>query len=208
MQWYRPASRSIPAHAGEPQQPTRASSSTRVDPRARGGAALWRRGRAQRRGRSPRTRGSPTYRRCAADQLGSIPAHAGEPPLQVWIRPYCRVDPRARGGALRKSFQSFASWGRSPRTRGSPAWARRCSWDGGSIPAHAGEPLPHHLHASTLKVDPRARGGAPCRGGIITMSRGRSPRTRGSPYSISPVAGYSRSIPAHAGEPWRSPAAP
>ena len=78
---HRPATsvRSIPARAGEP--PTAASSARRatVYPRACGGTEWALLGLTTATGLSPRVRGNQADGRGAADQLGSIPARAGEP---------------------------------------------------------------------------------------------------------------------------------
>ena len=73
--------------------------------------------------------------------------------------------------------------------------------DQGSIPAGAGEPLSNRHNQETGRVYPRGRGGA---GGLITegyLSKGLSPRARGSHgNSFCPYLRQG-SIPAGAGEP-------
>ena len=174
---------SIPAHAGEPP---------RIDLRVIGAT-----------GRSPRTRGSPRARQSNPVDPGSIPAHAGEPGRRrPGMRPP-RVDPRARGGAHFRHHFDVTGAGRSPRTRGSLQYNQYTPTIVGSIPAHAGEPFVASLLALGLQVDPRARGGAGSRWRTLRASRGRSPRTRGSPVDRRLPDPARGSIPAHAGEPPR-----
>ena len=78
---------SIPAHAGEPPPSRSCPRTSRVYPRACGGTALEHFRERVVGGLSPRMRGNrqPHARRGVG--VGSIPAHAGEPPL-------CRKKPR------------------------------------------------------------------------------------------------------------------
>ena len=70
---------SIPAHAGQPQKPARCAAIFWVYPRACGATRKGRRGFALPQGLSPRMRGNPVFGRFIAKQIGSIPAHAGQP---------------------------------------------------------------------------------------------------------------------------------
>ena len=198
---------SIPAHAGEPTEPTRPRSWDRVYPRPRGGAARPLAGGGNQGGLSPPTRGSHVRKRLAQLLNGSIPAHAGEPAwlgLRSWS---ARVYPRPRGGARPKSGPGRLSCGLSPPTRGSRIRNRRHTCPtrvyprprGGapgrfritkpqhlgrfrSIPAHAGEPAPCGIGGFLVPVYPRPRGGAPSGGVVGQYWYGLSPPTRGSPY--------------------------
>ena len=176
-----PETRSIPAHAGEPRSRPTCREATGVDPRARGGAPAPANAVVTSAGRSPRTRGSRGSGYCYYDPDGSIPAHAGEP-FRAWrhfIR--LRVDPRARGGARQAPYNVDSDEGRSPRTRGSQGPPTTPLLSPGSIPAHAGEPLPGAQAAHHRRVHPRARGGAQPWAATGTSPWGPSPRTRGSP---------------------------
>ncbi len=192
---------SIPAHAGEPSTTPRLRSAIRVDPRARGGARRRTSSAMSRRGRSPRTRGSPEPGRAALVHRGSIPAHAGEPSCPAALPARLEVDPRARGGAGQGQREGVQDGGRSPRTRGSHGARSVQQAEGRSIPAHAGEPSPGTSARSCPGVDPRARGGARGRGARRQRDGGRSPRTRGSLGNRNHAVIWRRSIPAHAGEP-------
>ena len=73
------ATRSIPAHAGEPSPRTEQNPRLWVYPRARGGAEEIAPNYANAQGLSPRTRGSLLGGESFMPERGSIPAHAGEP---------------------------------------------------------------------------------------------------------------------------------
>ena len=134
--------RSIPAHAGEPRVMRGKERRDTVDPRSRGGAPYTHLEQLSLKGRSPLTRGSRGDRGSAGPGRGSIPAHAGEPPpLTRPVQPQ-RVDPRSRGGARLGAPAVSGARGRSPLTRGSLAIHQPRPPLDGSIPAHAGEPVP------------------------------------------------------------------
>ena len=160
---------SIPAHAGEPRRGGSSDASLRVYPRACGGTRWTRMARTSGWGLSPRMRGNRGHPWVQTVFLGSIPAHAGEPPQQqtkatmrsVGLSPRMRGNlwcnsgnGRTRSGSIpahagepargRRLRQRCAPKGLSPRMRGN-LWCnsggyRRDSRTG-SIPAHAGEPI-------------------------------------------------------------------
>ncbi len=191
---------SIPACAGEPGARGRCRTSTRVDPRVRGGAdqtygqitdAEGRSPRARGSrsgdlargeigGRSPRARGSPASPSANDVAAGSIPACAGEPAGSLGLRASRRVDPRVRGGASHAAMMYSRATGRSPRARGSRLAGDGCGIGSGSIPACAGEPEIPLRHRPAHGVDPRVRGGAIRHSAADFPSTGRSPRARGS----------------------------
>ena len=142
------------------------------------------------------------YHPCPWAELpGSIPAHAGEPPIRYGCRDAEVVYPRACGGAPLVASCRASSWGLSPRMRGSLSSGSRTGLRMGSIPAHAGEPGPPDRPSGLGRVYPRACGGAGSGKTAACGSAGLSPRMRGSrprPASPPPARG---SIPAHAGEP-------
>ena len=132
--------RSIPACAGEPATSRRWRATTWVYPRVCGGTYRLGLDSSGDLGLSPRVRGNHVDLAGAEDDVGSIPACAGEP-TSPRIRPTRRwVYPRVCGGTGgASSFQSM-DMGLSPRVRGNRGpRAPRCG-RGGSIPACAGEP--------------------------------------------------------------------
>ena len=77
------------------------------------------------KGLSPPTRGNLELRRDVVREVGSIPAHAGEPLNRIAILGVLRVYPRPRGGTAAVSEFSAVSSGLSPPTRGNHAGAGR-----------------------------------------------------------------------------------
>ena len=194
-------SRSIPAHAGEPVARYVERDAVEVYPRPRGGtqARTGRSGLSP--GLSPPTRGNPEQRLAARFHVGSIPAHAGEPPrIPASSRPRS-VYPRPRGGTVPGSVLAFGAWGLSPPTRGNPDCVGAARRRRRSIPAHAGEPKATPSRADAETVYPRPRGGTAPALSSPRQSTGLSPPTRGNRPSAAAVRVLSRSIPAHAGEP-------
>ena len=133
------ASRSIPAHAGEPGGIAGARVWRRVYPRPRGGTNLntwapficW--------GLSPPTRGNPHY--------------------YGWSALHSPVYPRPRGGTCIRSICLPAQSGLSPPTRGNLNTMSLWSVYERSIPAHAGEPPRRYRLEVQQGVYPRPRGG-------------------------------------------------
>ena len=195
------ASRSIPAHAGEPSSGTSVRIRTKVYPRTRGGTGFMVWMFDQRMGLSPHTRGNPPCAGWYGPGRGSIPAHAGEPPSGTAWRSQNWVYPRTRGGTSLPPVCTLCCRGLSPHTRGNPGAALDARRLPGSIPAHAGEP-PAPVSASRMaRVYPRTRGGTDFGPIPFAPLMGLSPHTRGNPIGLNfgdPCVG---SIPAHAGEP-------
>ena len=193
---------SIPARAGEPVRTGSPAPTSRVHPRASGGATTISAFDAAKWGPSPRERGS-------------------RPDLHPGGRAWW-VHPRASGGALLPVWPNRYTLGPSPRERGSPARRVRCGYPRGSIPARAGEPPRCRWRSSRTRVHPRASGGAGgeliwasaqhrvhprASGGAARRSAsqlnstGPSPRERGSRSALRIAAQLNGSIPARAGEP-------
>ena len=194
--------RSIPAHAGEPKEWREWHARCKVYPRPRGGTARpvppLRRGL----GLSPPTRGNLAVRQSVGVAAGSIPAHAGEPPYPAEAPSRPTVYPRPRGGTSSFAIPSSGVRGLSPPTRGNPLWTALEHPPPRSIPAHAGEPRFTLEIGARLAVYPRPRGGTPRWRAVEEASRGLSPPTRGNPSIAPSFPRPSRSIPAHAGEPF------
>ena len=132
---------SIPAGAGEPFAHLLFLPFLRVYPRGCGGARKSRLQYAGIGGLSPRVRGSQDEARRPRQDVGSIPAGAGEPVSPAPIETLDKVYPRGCGGATITPAYIFPSVGLSPRVRGSRDQARVLRHRAGSIPAAAGEPL-------------------------------------------------------------------
>ena len=136
--------------------------------------------------------------------MRSIPAHAGEPSCRSLFEPPRRVYPRPRGGTPNGRRDSARPAGLSPPTRGNHQRGGYKDTRSRSIPAHAGEPSPRPSGNPQCRVYPRPRGGT----GVSRNGRrgrlGLSPPTRGNPNWRTTSGAACRSIPAHAGEPWRA----
>ena len=114
---------------------------------------------------------------------------------------WCRVYPRACGGASFDDLPPARDHGLSPRVRGSLDAPKVAVVGVGSIPARAGEP-PTAAHCPRgAWVYPRACGGTGSLPPGGSTSTGLSPRVRGNRCCILVPRCGSRSIPARAGEP-------
>ena len=195
------AAGSIPAHAGEPALSCRIRKLFRVYPRACGGTVRAITQATAAEGLSPRMRGNHPEDVRQSDDLGSIPAHAGEPLLVPVDVQSSRVYPRACGGTSPPRRPTHGRPGLSPRMRGNPQFFENRGWVAGSIPAHAGEPRPPSGPPWPRRVYPRACGGTLVDKVAQNVDKGLSPRMRGNLAHYATAPADWRSIPAHAGEP-------
>ena len=131
---------SIPARAGEPTPWRSWATPRRVYPRACGGTMSAPPASAVDTGLSPRVRGNQGDEVSDADEVGSIPARAGEPRSFTMASAEIWVYPRACGGTDRYALIRLIIWGLSPRVRGNHSLGCTSPATQGSIPAHAGEP--------------------------------------------------------------------
>ena len=131
---------SIPAGAGEPFAHLLFLPFLRVYPRGCGGARKSRLQYAGIGGLSPRVRGSQDEARRPRQDVGSIPAGAGEPQLAKNNSRCLGVYPRGCGGAGIAGADRDTGQGLSPRVRGSHNHPGIYFPKRGSIPAGAGEP--------------------------------------------------------------------
>ena len=134
-------------------------------------------------------------------RMGSIPAHAGEPATTLAAPTLGAVYPRACGGTRNRNTPLVSAQGLSPRMRGNREGDRPKDGEGGSIPAHAGEPESGYVKISHCGVYPRACGGTLYRIAPVGARQGLSPRMRGNLGFQVPSTLRNGSIPAHAGEP-------
>ena len=203
----QPEERSIPAPAGEPRSRRKSRNGKRVYPRACGGTSLSNQNKTYAVPQVyPRAcGGTNSYIMPRVSAMGSIPAPAGEPvinlvggevsavypracggtaslpdAIQPLYNPYV-VYPRACGGTSWVSVGAAPKLGLSPRLRGNPVSILSRAAEMGSIPAPAGEPWLSTCWPS-------------CRWGL-------SPRLRGNLTKGARLGPEVRSIPAPAGEP-------
>ena len=172
-----------------------------VYPRVCGGAKWSTTGIGTRSGLSPRVRGSLNPLTLGPPSDGSIPACAGEPPVQAVLSKRVRVYPRVCGGALAQHRFVLPARGLSPRVRGSHLYVGLQRWGHGSIPACAGEPEMDVWCLRRPMVYPRVCGGAMKSKLSDPVGEGLSPRVRGSHLYVGLQRWGHGSIPACAGEP-------
>ena len=171
---------SIPARAGEPVSGISLAIGHRVYPRTCGGTqfgiclgrSLW--------GLSPHVRGNRLGLDPLAGGRGSIPARAGEPGMDHWLRRHLRVYPRTCGGTWLVLAKRLDMQGLSPHVRGNPAFGAHCQNDIGSIPARAGEPASGVVSGHPQGVYPRTCGGTYSVLDFLIYCQGLSPHVRGN----------------------------
>ena len=198
---YYPATRSIPAYAGEPTLLFRQPDIGGVYPRVCGGTAYSRPPTTLTPGLSPRMRGNLQLYPPQSDTARSIPAYAGEPSFPPCTALGQPVYPRVCGGTNRPLHRLGKTGGLSPRMRGNPHAGSAAAIRNRSIPAYAGEPDRSCVRRCRYAVYPRVCGGTKRRRSSACHSRGLSPRMRGNPYRQHDGNYHAGSIPAYAGEP-------
>ena len=179
---------SIPAWAGETQQPPHPVQRDEVYPRVGGG------------NRRPLP--------LTAVGAGSIPAWAGETTPEGIPGHRQAVYPRVGGGNSEAYFRAHILGGLSPRGRGKLPRLDHHRQGQGSIPAWAGETPSSPATRCWGTVYPRVGGGNPNRELDADVAEGLSPRGRGKRAAGAPAYELAGSIPAWAGETdtpcWRS----
>ena len=191
---------SIPAHAGQTEARRRPSPQPEVDPRSRGADAEEWAVHDYDDGRSPLTRGRHSGQVRAGQQLGSIPAHAGQTTAAATPSAPAMVDPRSRGADSVRSGLENTTVGRSPLTRGRLSSPQHPPQRLRSIPAHAGQTSSMVKPLHVWEVDPRSRGADRTRPRATSCLPGRSPLTRGRRRGCPLCRLVHGSIPAHAGQ--------
>ena len=196
--------RCIPAPAGETPVNSTVPASTAVHPRACGGNPDPADEPDAGNGASPRLRGKPSPRPCAAASSGCIPAPAGETGGRARLDRVPEVHPRACGGNLERLFGHRQRQGASPRLRGKRLVAEPLVAPLRCIPAPAGETLSKQVDELQAGVHPRACGGNEESAVIEDSFEGASPRLRGKPRQMAGILRSPGCIPAPAGETWWS----
>ena len=176
---------SIPARAGEPQPPWSFTRCVRVYPRTCGGTSHASLDPAGERGLSPHVRGNPVSTLIPENDVGSIPARAGEPTSTRRPRKRRRVYPRTCGGTQTAPWQAWLASGLSPHVRGNRVGTQARLITEGSIPARAGEPLQNRHDLHEARVYPRTCGGTPQPGKFRERKWGLSPHVRGNPCIVT-----------------------
>ena len=115
-----------------------------------------------------------------------------------------QVHPRACGGNDVRWFRKHSERGPSPRVRGKPFRPSRSLFRRRSIPARAGETTRHAVRNMPTQVHPRACGGNFSGLSSPLSAAGPSPRVRGKLRTRKRRGAPRGSIPARAGETYRS----
>ena len=189
----------IPAHAGNTCGGLRCTMSTRDHPRACGEHFNQLYLSAQKKGSSPRMRGTPYVAHEGACCRGIIPAHAGNTFTNLRLRKGTWDHPRACGEHRRARPRFAGQRGSSPRMRGTLI----SNWVGGFhrgiIPAHAGNTSRRNHNRRLYGDHPRACGEHADNSSMTFNSEGSSPRMRGTPQVGGVIVAVKGIIPAHAG---------
>ncbi len=152
-------------------------------------------------GLSPRLRGNRDYAGVQVSGGRSIPAPAGEPPVELAVPEPLVVYPRACGGTTFPAVIQSPTIGLSPRLRGNHLLHGPKPIPHRSIPAPAGEPDFETHAGDVFEVYPRACGGTAGTSMSVLGFPGLSPRLRGNLKEQANRKVQHRSIPAPAGEP-------
>ena len=144
-------------------------------------------------------RGSPERASIDAFVNGIIPAHAGLTRQRLWCVAAGRDHPRACGAHTGSSCIGSTSPGSSPRMRGSPMKALHSVTSIGIIPAHAGLTASSTDNSLSSWDHPRACGAHNSSRYERSVTKGSSPRMRGSQFYYPKFQNIVGIIPAHAG---------
>ena len=150
-------------------------------------------------GSSPRERGTPAARRCAAPGLRFIPARAGNAARRRSSHSSRPVHPRASGERSRISSTSRPMRGSSPRERGTRPGAHDRGAGRRFIPARAGNAVLSFAGSAWASVHPRASGERAESDDYGPAHPGSSPRERGTHLAKLAQVFAFRFIPARAG---------
>ena len=152
-------------------------------------------------GLSPRVRGNHIQLEQRFNNLGPIPACAGQPGRRKGPWSSRRAYPRVCGATERDLIQRHAAQGLSPRVRGNlrPACGRHRR--PGPIPACAGQPQTPTGPSAFRRAYPRVCGATTPLTLEMLLSLGLSPRVRGNRCCACLLPAQRGPIPACAGQP-------
>ena len=201
LQWS--VSRFIPAPAGNTKFVGGHAGYVPVHPRACGEHAKRQVQRRDGAGSSPRLRGTQGTNGRAEGRRRFIPAPAGNTPTPPCSALPRAVHPRACGEHGISMGSAWSRFGSSPRLRGTLLRAFLESVPARFIPAPAGNTLYGDESPASMAVHPRACGEHFCTLFSAFLSRGSSPRLRGTHRRVGAAGNLIRFIPAPAGNTCR-----
>ena len=196
---YRLMERFIPACAGNASSPNTLRCSTSVHPRVCGERLSPLPYLLSDCGSSPRVRGTRGGSRGETRRSRFIPACAGNAPLAAIDDLGIPVHPRVCGERLPFTLQSRQFYGSSPRVRGTQLTADGATVAVRFIPACAGNATSGFVIWLWWAVHPRVCGERRRCEGAVRLSRGSSPRVRGTRDPSTRWCATRRFIPACAG---------
>ena len=196
---HAPASRFIPARAGNSVPTVIVCVLVPVHPRACGELELREIDLVLDGGSSPRVRGTHLDILAYLPDERFIPARAGNSDYTRLTQAVLAVHPRACGELRAKVTPGIPDLGSSPRVRGTHR-VHGSRVDGSRfIPARAGNSSVRGRRPTRITVHPRACGELQIRERAAEQVDGSSPRVRGTPASWPRPSAQMRFIPARAG---------
>ena len=171
----------------------------RDHPRVCGEHAMEIMSRAAVLGSSPRMRGTPAPNAGGCAVAGIIPAYAGNTSRMNSSTSIPWDHPRVCGEHEESKTRVKAEMGSSPRMRGTLQRCPKRNQPPGIIPAYAGNTGLLVCPCADGGDHPRVCGEHPNTASSRYMSRGSSPRMRGTPGSFSLISSSTGIIPAYAG---------
>ena len=151
------------------------------------------------KGSSPRMRGTLFLAGVDGDDLGIIPAYAGNTISSSAYPAWCQDHPRVCGEHLDPACGGRMFWGSSPRMRGTPSGIQTLGTTVRIIPAYAGNTSIEHRKRRWNWDHPRVCGEHHENRRISAPRLGSSPRMRGTQDLRARVGINSGIIPAYAG---------
>ena len=150
-------------------------------------------------GSSPLARGTPDFGSGGFQNLGLIPARAGNTGTRRILHPQIRAHPRSRGEHYWCLLLKLPSSGSSPLARGTQKRFCPTTICRGLIPARAGNTSPINVTPLPCWAHPRSRGEHAMTSTQMTSLMGSSPLARGTRPALRCAALCRGLIPARAG---------
>ena len=156
------------------------------------------------RGSSPRMRGTPAWWRCRRGQGGLIPTYAGNTCQSVKGLNPDGAHPHVCGEHTTGVLSLFIKRGSSPRMRGTQQFLHNTSLQNGLIPTYAGNTRPGRFRWRFWRAHPHVCGEHSGPFPPLLVTRGSSPRMRGTPNILQQGLPLTGLIPTYAGNTGRA----
>ena len=155
-------------------------------------------------GSSPRMRGTPAWWRCRRGQGGLIPTYAGNTCQSVKGLNPDGAHPHVCGEHTTGVLSLFIKRGSSPRMRGTQQFLHNTSLQNGLIPTYAGNTRPGRFRWRFWRAHPHVCGEHSGPFPPLLVTRGSSPRMRGTPNILQQGLPLTGLIPTYAGNTGRA----